>query len=141
MRIDLRVAEHLVDAFDHPLGDRVLELVGLVVDLRPVEAEHPHQEELDQTMPPYDVDREMSSRIGEAHAAVGLVLDQTAIGQRLDHRGDRARRDPERVRQCPRGDAMARVALLLEQDLLEVVLHGRGRHGKPTLLQFSTHGR
>ena len=31
----------------------------------------------------------------EAHAVVGPVVDQTAVGQPLDRRGDRPRRHPE----------------------------------------------
>ena len=35
VRVDLRPAEHLVDAIDQPLADHVLELLGLVVHLVP----------------------------------------------------------------------------------------------------------
>ena len=54
MRIDRRAAEHLVDAVDQPVGDRVLEVLGFVVDLGPAHAHHLHQKQLDQPVPPQD---------------------------------------------------------------------------------------
>ena len=122
------MAEHLVDALDQTVGDRVLEPLGLVVHLAPVVAHLLDQEELDQPMAAQHVGGEALAGLGRAHARVGLVGDQAALGQRLHHRGHRAGSDAERRADLTHGDERARLALLRRQDALEVVLDRGSGH-------------
>ncbi len=54
VRIELRAAEHFVDALDQSIRHHVLHLLGIVMDLVPVHAHHLHQEQLDQAMAAQD---------------------------------------------------------------------------------------
>jgi hypothetical protein len=131
VRIDRGVAEHLVHALDQAVRHGVLESLRFGVHLAPVHPHHFHEEELDQAVTPDHVKRELAPRLREPDAAVRLVVDEVAVGERFHHRGDRARGDREHLRDPPGGDALAARRLLLEQDLLQVVLDGRGRHARP----------
>ena len=53
VRVGCGPAEHLVDPFDEPIGHGVLEVLGLVVHLRPAHPHHLHEEQLDQPMAPH----------------------------------------------------------------------------------------
>ena len=44
MRIVRRVSEHLIDPFDEPFGDDMLQLLGIVVNFGPAHAEHLDEE-------------------------------------------------------------------------------------------------
>ena len=46
----LRVADQPVDRLEHAVADVVLEHLGVLVHLRPIEAQHPHQEGLEDAM-------------------------------------------------------------------------------------------
>ena len=72
------------------------EELGFFVNLAPVDSQHLDQEELDEAMAPEDMGREFSTGVGELDTAVGLVGDEAASGESLDHRGDCAGRDGER---------------------------------------------
>ena len=50
VRIDTRPAEHLVHEFDQALRHRVLEALGLGVDLAPAHAHDLNQKQLDQAV-------------------------------------------------------------------------------------------
>ena len=49
VRVDAGMAEH-VDAFQDFVGDGVFAFLGLLVDLGPIQAEHFHEEQFDQSM-------------------------------------------------------------------------------------------
>jgi hypothetical protein len=122
------VAEELVDTLDDPLGDGVLELLGLAVHLAPVEPDDLHQEELDQPVAAQHVGGQLAAGRGEPHAAVGLVAHQAAVGQGLDHRRHRAGGDAETGRDLPHRHQRSGLPVLLEQDALEVILDRAGGH-------------
>jgi hypothetical protein len=54
-------------------------------------------------------DRRPPAGVGQLDAAVRLVVDEPAVGEPLDRRGDRARREPEPLGELARvGAAVAR---------------------------------
>ena len=59
VRVGRRPAEHLVDEFNEPVGDGVLEVLGLVVNFGPAHPHHLHQEELNQSVPAEDARGEL----------------------------------------------------------------------------------
>ena len=128
MRVDRRAAEHLVHALDEALRHRVLEPIGLLVHFAPVEADDLDQEKLDQSVPAQDVQCQLPARRRELRSGVGLVSDETAVGQGLEHRRDRTRGHRGDRGQAPGSHRNPRLALLLEQHGLQVVLDGGGRH-------------
>ena len=103
VRIVRRAAEHLVDPLDQPLGDDVLELLGLVVHLGPAHAHHLHEKQLDEAMAAQHEAGQLLAGRGQPHAAVRLVLGQPRFRQRLHHRRRRAGRDAERGGDLPIG--------------------------------------
>ncbi len=86
MRIRFRPPKHLVNAFDQPIGDDVLEEFGFVVHLVPRVAHDLHEKEFDQAMTPEDERGQLLSGGCERDAGVRLVLDQPRFGQGLHHR-------------------------------------------------------
>ena len=54
------------------------------------------QEKLDQAMAAQHVNRQFPAGSGQSNAAVGLVTDQAALLERLDHCGHRTRRNTQR---------------------------------------------
>src|ERR1700743_413559 len=72
VRVALRMAEHPVDPIDHEVRHAVLEDLGLGVDLRPGVAQAGHQERLDETMSPDDLERIACSGRGELDVPVRL---------------------------------------------------------------------
>ena len=111
-RIAVRIrggpAEHLVDAFDQAVRHRVLEVLGLVVHLRPAHPHHLDQEKLDQSMASKDARGELFSRRGQANAGIGFIPDEARFRQRLDHRRGGPGHDPQRGRQLTHGDQRLR---------------------------------
>jgi hypothetical protein len=130
VRIEPGAPEHLVDALDEPIGDDVLELFGLFVHLIPSEAQHPHQEQLDQAVASQHERGELPPRLREANAAVRFVLHEPRVGQRLHHGRRRPRRDPKRLRELAGGQERIGGCILLKSNGLQVVFDGRTRkHG------------
>ena len=130
VRVGLRPAQHRVHAIDEPIADGVLELFGLVVHFVPRVAHHLHQEELDQSMTTGDECGEFLSGLGQRHAGVRFVFDESRLRQRLDHRRRRAGRDVEGGGQLAhRQQPLWRVqAVRADVDGFEVVLDGARRH-------------
>ncbi len=60
VRIVCRMAQHFVDPLDQPLGDDVLQLLGVVVHLVPAHAHHLHEKEFDEPVTPQDEARQAS---------------------------------------------------------------------------------
>ena len=77
-----------------PLGDHVLEAVGLGVDVVDVDAERLREIELEQAVVAGHLDRDSLAVLGQRDAAVGGVLDEPERGELLHHRASprRARR-------------------------------------------------
>ena len=68
VRVDGGVVEQRVDAGKDHVGYGVLQVVGLAVDLRPVQAQHLHQEQLHQPVAAQHVERERLARPGQTAA-------------------------------------------------------------------------
>ena len=94
--IGRRTAEHLVDALDQPVGDGVLEMLGLVVHFGPAHTHHLHKEELDEPVAPQDACRELLASLGQPDAGVRFVPHEPRLSQSLHHRRGRSGDDPER---------------------------------------------
>ena len=118
------IAELGVDAVQHPVGDRVLEHLGLVVHFVPAVAEFAHQERLHQPVPAHHRQRGASARVGQRHRAVLLVVDQALIGELADGFRRRAGRHPDALGEHLGADLLER-PLLGGPDDLQVVLGDR----------------
>ena len=131
VRVVRRVAERGVDALLEPLGQHVLQQLGLGVHLVPRHAEHLVEERLQQPVAPHDAQRGLLARLGEPQLATARAVDELALLEALDHGGDRGRRDAQLGREQPGGDRLTAVGDVV--DRLEVVLararqadHGSG---------------
>ena len=122
-------AEHLVDALDQPVGDGVLEVLGLVVDFGPAHPHHLHQEELDQPVPAQHPRRELLAGRGQPDARIGLVADETRLGQGLHHRRGGARDDAQGRGQLAHRDQLlgGQQGNLRQKYGFQVVFDGVGR--------------
>jgi len=80
----------------------VLEAGGEPVGFVPGVAEHVGEEALDDAVPADRGDRGPAPDRRQFDAAVRLVVDEPAIGEALDGRGDRARCQPEPLRERAR---------------------------------------
>src|SRR4029450_12596404 len=68
VRILRRVAHEAVDRAEHAVADVMLEHFRVLVDLRPIELQHSHEERLEDSMPADEVDRELSTLRREPRA-------------------------------------------------------------------------
>ena len=116
--------DRVLDGVDHAVGEVVLEHLGLLVDDRPVEAEHAHEEGLEEAVAAEQVHRDDPPLLAEPDPAARRVVDVAVLRQPLDHRGDRRLADPEMARQLGRRDPspLALLRKLEPVDRLEVVL-------------------
>lgn len=108
MRVTRGVAELGVDAVEHAVGHRVLEDLGLVVDLVPAVAEFLHQERLHQPVPADHCERGAPAGVGQGDRTVLLVVDQTLIGEFADRLRCGRRRYADAFGQQFRADLLAR---------------------------------
>ena len=76
---------------------------------------------------------------GQADAAVGLVVDEPSLGERLHHRRGRAGSDAHRHGQAAHGDEGFSGTLAFQVDPLQVVLDFDACHG-PLSLSIRNHG-
>ena len=95
MGISRWISEIGVDSGDEIIGDCVLDVFGLDVDLIPTESERLHQEEFDETVTSEDIESELLPGGAERGSAVGLVIDETRFCEALEHRRDASRSDRE----------------------------------------------
>ena len=102
------MAEQGVEPVEHLVGDGVLQLLGLGVDAGPVHLQHVDEEGLDEPVLADDAQRHAPAVGRQAHAMPRLVLDEAAVGQRLDHGGDGAGHHGERVASSPMGTRPSR---------------------------------
>ena len=128
VRVVGRVAERGVDALLEPLGQHVLQQLGLGVHLVPRHAEHLVEERLQQPVAPHDAQRGPLARLGEPQLATARAVDELALLQPLDHGRHRGRRDAQLGREQPGGDRLTAVGDVV--DRLEVVL-ARAATGRP----------
>ena len=94
------------------------------MDLIPGHAEALHEEELEQPMVAHDLERDTGAVLGEAHAAVGLALDEAEGCQLGQHPGHRGGADVEPLGK--RGRRHGALAGVERVDRLDVVLNGSG---------------
>ena len=124
MRVDRGVAEPRRDQLLELLGEHVLEHLCLCVHPIPGHPELLREEQLEQPMVADHLERHLSALLGQPHAAVGLVLDETHLGELAQHRRDRPRRDAEPLRESVRRDGST-ITLFEGVDRLRVVLNRR----------------
>ena len=120
MRIVRGVAERLVDPRLELLGKRVLEPVGLVVDVGDVEAERLREVQLEQAVMADHLERDAFACRRQLDAAIGLVPRELERRELLDHRARGGVRDVEPPRE--RGHRHLALFLVELVDLAEVVL-------------------
>jgi hypothetical protein len=102
--IDAGSAQEHVDFLEDFFGDGVFEVLGLLVDFGPVEAEDFHEEEFDEAVPAEDVEGELLACVGEPDAGAGLVIDEVGLGECLDHGGGGAGGDGHGGGEAAHGD-------------------------------------
>ena len=108
----------------------MLEPLGLVVDLGPVEPEGLDEEDLDQPVPPDDVERECSAFRCQRDAPVALRLGEPGLAELADHRGDGALGDTERRGDAGDGRFACRRLRLNQLDRFDIVLDGGSCHAE-----------
>jgi len=79
----------------------VLKRLGLLVHLFPVHPQDLHEEGLDESVLAHDGQGQGPSLGGEPDALPGLMFKEASRRHRLDHRGDRARGQAERLGERP----------------------------------------
>lgn len=124
VRVVGRMLQERIDAFFEPVGQAVLEHLGLSVDLVPGDPEYLGKEGLQQPVPPDDPQRRSLAARRQADSAGTVTGHQLPRLQALHHPGDRRRRDAQ-----PAGDGRCRDRALRGGKLidgLEVVLNCLG---------------
>ena len=129
VRVHRRMAEVGVDPVDQPLGGGVLHVLGFLVHLVPGHLQRLGQEQLEQAVPADDLQRQPLAGLGQAGSLVGGIRRQARLGEGLEHAGDRARRDGQRLRQLAGADGAAGIAAGGDQrDRLDVILDRQTGH-------------
>jgi hypothetical protein len=128
----VRTRLRVTDRGEHPLLERgrhrVLEPLGLLVDLVPWHAQHVGEEALDQAVAHHDLLGPLATLPGEGERLVLLARDEAVLAQAAHHLVDGRRGDLHRA-----GDVRARdgqLGLHEPVDALQVFLFGDGCHGK-----------
>ena len=116
------VAEPRGDAGFEPLGQRVLERLGLVVHLVERHAQRPVEKQFEQAVVPQHLQRHPLALGGQPGALVRRVRHQPLLGQLTQHTGHAGGRHPERG-----GERLGAHLTRLPQPVkvLEVILGGR----------------
>ena len=83
--VNLWMPEHLVDAVDKALADRVFHPLCLVVDLPQLEADHLVEKGLHEPVPAHDVEGRAPPVVGELDVTAGLPVDQSSVAEATDH--------------------------------------------------------
>ena len=130
MRVGDGAAEEGVDPVDQHVGDGVLHVFGLFVDLVPGEVEGLGEKGFEQPVATQHPEGERPPSGGEGDAGVGGVTGQATVGEGLEHAGDGPRRDPHRGGQLPGGHALLVFGKLQLQNRLQVVFNSQAGHGK-----------
>jgi hypothetical protein len=116
----------IADRGQHPFLEhrrhRVLESLGLLVDLVPRDPEHVGEKALDQTMAAYDRLRVLATFGGEAEGLVGRTTDVAVGLEPADHLAHRRGRELHRPGDVGRGHRQLR--LLQPEERLQVLLLG-----------------
>ncbi len=118
------MTERLGDQLLELLGDHVLEHLGLGVHPIPRHFERLGEEQLEQAVVADHLERDPAPVLGQAHAAIGVVLDQPELAEALEHRRDGPGREAEALGERVRGDGLLG-SRFEREDRLAVVLDGR----------------
>jgi hypothetical protein len=118
---------------EEPVGNDVLENLGLFMHLRPIEPHDFDEKGFDEPVPPHYLDRLGHPPGLQGKAATWLVGDKAALLEVAHHDRDRTRRHRELPRDL--ADRGAATPVLLEmEDRFQVILNGARRHGPKLIL-------
>jgi hypothetical protein len=123
VRIELRIAELRGDPLGEPVRQHVLEQLRLLVDEVPRDVEHLDEQQLEQAVVAERAQRDAAALVGEADAAVALVLEQAQLVEAAQHARHRSGGDAEALGERVRGNRSLQPRLK-RVDRLEVVLDG-----------------
>jgi hypothetical protein len=125
MRIALRIAEFLRDAFFELLRDEVLQTLGIIVQFVNWVAQHLEEKRLYETMMPDDFQSPSSARRGQPHTFATPVINERFRLKRqlLEHIGDRSWRDLQASRKFRTKDPPPLIAAQ-RVDSLQVIVDG-----------------
>jgi hypothetical protein len=111
VRVDRRVAQPRGDQLLEILGEHMLEHLRLRMHAVPRHPQLLGEEQLDQAVVAQDLERYPPPLAREPDSVIGLVLDQTEVGQLADHRRDGAGSDAKAIGQLVGGDRRVPAAL------------------------------
>ena len=127
-RVAVRARLRVADGGEHALLEhgrhRVLQALGLLVDLVPGDAEHVGEEALDQPVAAHDALGVLGAGVGEGDRLVARARDVAVALQAADHLVHRRRRELHRPRDV--GPRHRQTGLLQPEESLEVLLLGDG---------------
>ena len=123
--------DHLLEL----LGEDVLQDLGLLVHAVPRDPQALNEVQLEQPVMAHHLERDPSAGVGQRHAVVGLVLDESELAEALDHPRGGGGGDRQPLGERVGADGLL-VALLERVDRLGVVLDRRGVER----IGFLTHG-
>ena len=112
VRVMRRIAELGGDQLLELLGEHVLQHLRLRVHTIPRDAEALDQVQLEQPMVAHHLERDASPVVGQRHAAVGRVVDETELAEPFDHARRGRRRDAEPLGDRVRADATPSVVAI-----------------------------
>ena len=110
MGIEARIAQRVGHALDQHVGDGVLQPLGLVVHRVPGVAEEADQIGLDESVTAQHAKGDATARAVSNDSLVGHVLQQSLIGEPLDHPADRRSRKLKQLRDVAGGGRLSRAA-------------------------------
>ena len=102
VRIVPWLAQRIRHAPDQLLRHRMLQLLGLDVDVAPVVAQLAREVRFENAVTTDHLQRRATSLRSELHPAIRDVLDEPGFGEPLHHAADRRRRDREHFRNVAR---------------------------------------
>lgn len=127
MRIPRRQSEHFIDAVDEPLADRMLEHLGLFVNLGPIEIQNFDEERFKQPVTAENLHHRAVAGVAENNPLARPIIDEALPLKLLHHGGSRSGRHLDRLRNFANGSEQ----LLISRELvncLQIVLAGAGGH-------------
>ena len=131
-RVPVRAGRRVADRRPHPLlqhrRHRVLDPLGLLVDLVPGDPEDVGEEALDHPVAADDVAGVLASGLGEGKRFVRVALDVAVVDQPADHLVHGRRRELHRAGDVGAGHRQP--GLLEPEHDLEILLLGDGRVGR-----------
>ena len=129
VRVAVGMPQVFVDSGHQSVGNRVLQVFGLLMHFIPREPQGIGEVQFKQAMVAHHADRHFLAFLGEADALMRRILHQPRFGEPLKHQRNAARRDLQAASQFAGGGTARGVGQLV--DCLEIVLYRDTLHPHP----------